>query len=76
MTLARLPVAESRLLRQCRERRVQVMAAEFDLRPHFQGISDRARRTGNCESPVQDHERVLEAAANLVGRSAHGCRLA
>jgi hypothetical protein len=40
--LAQRPVAESRLLRQRRERRVQVMAAEFDLRPNFQEVRDRA----------------------------------
>ena len=49
-----------------------MMAAEFDLRPHFQRLGDRARRAGDRERPVQDHERVLEAAANLVGRRAHG----
>ena len=76
MTLARLSVAESRLLRQCRERRVQVMSAELDLGPHFQRIGDWARRAGDRERPVQDHEGVLEAAANLIGRRAHERRLA
>ena len=52
------------------------MAAELDLGPHFQRIGDWARRAGDRERPVQDHEGVLEAAANLIGRRAHERRLA